>query len=93
MATPQFRTSTGRLTAYSFWCGYLERKSTGPEGLETEIWHEGAVYHVRQHDYRPKAKQFRVFWESFDTLAEARDYFNRQPGKLVTKRVLNENLN
>ena len=43
MPTPQFRTSTGRLTAYSFSCGYLERKSTdrdgyGENGVDTEIW-------------------------------------------------------
>ena len=55
MPTFQFRKSTGRLTAYSFACGYRERRSTdrdgyGNEGLDTEIYHDGAVYHVRQHD-------------------------------------------
>ena len=92
---PQFRTSTGRLTQYSFACGYIEQKSTDPNGygengLDTEIWMEHAHYHVRQHDRRPGATQFRVFWQSFDTIAEARNLFNRQPGKLTTKRVSND---
>jgi hypothetical protein len=88
MPTPQFRTSTGRLTAYSFGCGYRERKSTdkdgyGKNGLDTEIFHDGAIYHVRQHDRRPEATQFRAFWKSYRTLAEARNLFNRQRGKLT----------
>jgi hypothetical protein len=88
MITPQFRTSTGRLTAYSFTCGYRERRSTdrtgyGRNGLDTEIYHDGAVFHIRQHDRRPEASQFRVFWKSFRTLAEARNLFNRQQGKLT----------
>lgn len=88
MPAPQFLTSTGRLTSYSFSCGYLERKSTdragyGKNGLDTEIYHDGAVYHVRQHDRRPEATQFRVFWKSYRTLAAARNFFNRQRGKLT----------
>jgi hypothetical protein len=88
MPTIQFRTPTGRLTAYSFSCVYRERRSTdrdgyGKEGLDTEIYHDGAVYHVRQHDRRSEASQFRVFWKSFRTLAEARNLFNRQRGKLI----------
>jgi hypothetical protein len=88
MASPRFRTSTGRFTAYSFSCGYSERRSTdkdgyGKDGLDTEIHHAGAVYHVRQHDRRSEATQFRVFWKSYGTLAEARDLFNRQHGNLT----------
>ncbi len=88
MPAPHFRTSTGRLTAYSFTCGYLERRSTdrdgyGKEGLDTEIYHDGAVYHVRQHDRRTNPTQFRIFWKSYRTLAEARNLFNRQRGKLT----------
>jgi hypothetical protein len=88
MTTLEFRTITGRLTAYSFSCGYRERRSTdrdgyGEEGLDTEIYHDGAVYHVRQHDRRSEATHFRVFWKSFRTLAEARNLFNRQRGRLT----------
>jgi hypothetical protein len=88
MPTPQFRTSTVRFTAHSFSCVYRERRSTdkdgyGNNGLDTEICHDGASYHVRQHDRRPAATQFRVFWNSYRTLAEARNLFNRQQGKLT----------
>jgi hypothetical protein len=88
MPNPQFRTSKGRLTAYSFICGYRERRSTdrdgyGKDGLDTEIYHDGAIYHVRQHDRLSEATRFRVFWKSYRTLNEARNLFNRQQGKLT----------
>jgi hypothetical protein len=88
MATPRFHTSTGRLTAYSFTCGYRERRSTdrdgyGRDGVDTEIFHDGSVYHVRQHDRREEATQFRVFWQSYRTLSEARNMFNRQRGRIT----------
>ena len=88
MPALHFRTSTGRLTAYSFSCGYRERRSTdrngyGQNGLDTEIYHDGAVYHVRQHDRRPEATQLRIFWKSYRTVAEARNLFNRQCGTLT----------
>lgn len=87
---PQFKTKTGRLTAYSLACGYIEQKSTNPtkadfrsNDLYTELYHEGAVYHVRQFDRRPDAKTFRVFWESFPNIREARNLFNRQKGTRI----------
>ena len=84
---PKFKTAKSRLTAYSFACGYIEQKTTDStqfrEGdLYTELSHEG-VYHVKQFDRRPKAKHFRVLWESFETLSEARKCFDKQPGSLV----------
>lgn len=91
---PQFRTITGRLTGYSFACGYIEQKSTdrngyGKQGLDTEIWMEHSQYHVRQHDRQPGADKFRTFWVTFDTLAEARNIFGRAMGRLTTKRMSN----
>lgn len=86
----KFRTATGRLTAYSFGCGYIEQKTTDSikfrdSDLYTELYHEGACYHVRQFDRRPSAEEFRALWESFETLTEARKLFNQQPGKLVVR--------
>jgi hypothetical protein len=86
---PKFRTKNNRLNAYSFACGYIEQKSTNHDNfrngdLYTEMYHEGACYHVRQFDRRPGAKTFRVFWESFDTLTEARKLFDKQEGILVS---------
>lgn len=91
--SPQFRTKTGRLTEYSFLCGYIEQKSTNPSQLRTadlytELYHEGACYHVRQFDRRSGAEAFRTIWECFDTLNEARDFFGRQKGWVVTRSHL-----
>ena len=76
----KFRTTRNRLTAYSFACGYIETRVSG--SIETRFWHEGACYHVRQFDYS-KGYAVPVFWESFDTITEARKFFDRQPGNLV----------
>lgn len=86
---PKFHTTRGRLTAYSFVCGYIEEKSTNPAQLQeqdlyTQLYHEGAVFHVRQLDRRPNAKRFRTMWECFERLSDARKHFNKQPGKILT---------
>lgn len=87
----KFLTKRNRLTAYSFACGYIEQRSTDLNNLRngdlyTELYHDAPTFHVRQFDYRPNAKQFRVFWESFPTLTEARKFFDNQPGKLVKNK-------
>ena len=50
------------------------------------MWMEQKHYHVRQHDRSPDAIEFRTFWETFGTLAEARDCFGRAMGRLTTER-------
>lgn len=79
---PKFVTSRNRLTRYSFACGYKEIRSTD-DGLETEMYMEHGVLHVRQFDRRPGHKYGRVFWHSFNRLTEARRLFDRQDGTLV----------
>ena len=69
----KFRTKSGRLTPYALACGYIERKETKTRRLE--LWHEGACFHVKAHDF---AEHCRLFWESFQTLSEARRYFDTQ---------------
>lgn len=76
----KLNTKTGRLTAYGFACGYIETRTTRNH-LETEIWQECGRYHVRQYSF-DSLTWGGVFWECFDTLAEARNLFNRQPGRL-----------
>jgi hypothetical protein len=91
MTTPQFRTKTGRLTAYSFACGYIEQRSTNhaefrDNDLYTELYMEHSAYHVRQFDRRnPTRTPMMTLWEVFDTLSEARSLFNRQKGRLVKR--------
>lgn len=69
----KFRNSKGRLTHYAFACGYIERKET--ESVRLELWHEGACFHVKAHNF---AEHCRLFWESFHTLGEARRFFDKQ---------------
>lgn len=72
-------TKRGRVTAYGFGCGYVERKG---KLVQTELYMEHGTYHVRQFDRRPGATEFRVFWESFprSELANARARYNRESG-------------
>ena len=73
---PKFRTKAGRLTRYAIHCGYVEKKISGP--VETTLWHEGGpLYHVRQHNFETHT---RIFWESFETLTEARKLLDKQAG-------------
>lgn len=67
----RFETKRGRLTVYALACGYVERKEAGDVRLD--LWHEGACFHVRAHDF---AGRGRLFWESFPTLKEARRFFD-----------------
>lgn len=59
--SPKFHTAYGRLTAYSFACGYIERD--GPFTL----WREHGVYHVNGMDYTGSRH-----WFTYRTLQEAR---------------------
>ena len=69
----KFHNSTGTLTTYAFACGYIERKET--PALRLDLWHEGACYHVRAHNFNEGA---RLFWQSFDRLTDARAFYRRQ---------------
>lgn len=69
---PKFTNKDGSLTAYSFACGYIQRCwVTNPEleQIEIDLYKDGC-YHVRAYDLTNK---FRLVWNSFDTLTEARD--------------------
>lgn len=78
----KFRDGDGRLTEYALACGYTENKTTDDLcGLETQLFMRHDHYHVRQCDWRPEATIFRVFWEVFGSLSEARALFDEQPGE------------
>lgn len=66
----KFYDTKGRLTAYALACGYIERKHNG--SVQTTLWAEHGVYHVRAHDFEAHS---RVFWDSFERLGEARERF------------------
>jgi len=67
----QFKTKTGLLTPYALACGYIEQFEH--EGNQVTLWNEvGPCFHVRQHDFKDHV---RVFWDSFQTLGQARKRF------------------
>ena len=70
MREPKFKTARGRLTPYSFACGYIERKGTGDNRACLEQEH--GVYHVKGF------KNGVRFWETFDTLTQARKFYDRE---------------
>ena len=73
MKNIKFKDSRGRLTAYSFICGYVETKEKN--GIQTEIWRDGGCffYHIRRYDLINKK---RIFWKNAKTLKEARKIAN-----------------
>ena len=66
----QFQDATGRLTAYAFACGYVERKGSG--GNRSALLLQHGVYYV---------KGFRNglgFLKAFARLDAAQEYFDRE---------------
>jgi len=81
-ADPKFYTKSGRLTPYALACGYIEEKYYGP--IWIRLWFEGGiVYHVSAYDTEAKERRF---WESFDTLTEARRYYDHAEALCVAKK-------
>ena len=70
MTGDMFRRADSKLTAYALGCGYVE--TVWRAGIHTTLYHEGCVYHVRQHDHNGGG---RIFWDTFDTLAPARKQY------------------
>jgi hypothetical protein len=64
------------LTAYNLACGYIQR--TEYNGIRIDLWHEGACYHTRVHDFNTHK---RVVWNCHEKLSDAR----RDYKKLVKK--------
>lgn len=73
MKTPSLSTKSGKLTAYAFACGYIQRKSIAL--VDTTIWMECGIYHIRRTDFNNTPAK-RVFWETAKTLNGARKIFN-----------------
>ncbi len=72
-ARDKFVTSRGWLTHYALACGYREVVQDNPRAMALYLWHEGACFHVR---LSCDATHKRIFWDSFDSLPEARAAFN-----------------
>lgn len=73
---PKFYKANGDLTAYTFACGYIQYASI--DGTEKEKWNNGKeLFMYGNFQVKWYKNGTRVLWESFDTLAEARDTHNR----------------
>lgn len=74
--TPKFRTIKGNLTPYAFACGYIQWASI--DGKEISKWENGKELFLDGNYQVKKYKDGdRVLWESFETLTEARQVYNR----------------
>jgi hypothetical protein len=72
MQDPKFYNQNGTLTAYSFACGYVEKKES--ETHTKQLYMEHSHYHVRAG----KKNEYLNTWEVFnaDELTKARKFFN-----------------
>lgn len=79
----KFKTKNGCLTSYALACGYIETIEHKSISLELS-WNGGGFYDVKAYDFN---EHKRLFWESFETLAEARKFFSANARKFKTKRT------
>jgi hypothetical protein len=68
----RFQNANGDVSLYGFACGHIQRKEEN--NIRLDLWKEG-VWHVRAHEFDGRG---RLFWESFDTLTQARKFFAKQ---------------
>ena len=58
----KFRLSNGELSRYAFACGYIQTTTKGD--IRTELYTDGACYHVRQFNDNTHE---RIRWDSLDS--------------------------
>jgi len=73
MKEVKFYTLKGYLTDYALSCGYVEKLKDN--NITLELYKEHCVYHVRKHN---NITGERIFWKSFESLTEARDFFIKE---------------
>lgn len=76
MSTQKFLTKDKWLTYYALACGYIEISNDS----STRFYMEHNVFHVRAF----------CFWESFNSIVDARKCFKNKLKKSGLKRVINE---
>lgn len=70
---PKFYNTDGSLTVYSFACGYIKTHKTDQPGGLVSLYKDGC-WHVQARD----DNRSRYVWETFETLTEARKFFNKK---------------
>lgn len=81
----KFLTNDKWLSDYSLSCGYIETNAGYNDNAEfrLSLWKD-SIYHVRLHHN----DNGRIFWDSFDTLTEAREAFKRTLKNYNLKRAI-----
>lgn len=74
----KFKTKAGRLTPYSFMCGYIEQ--IDKNNKRVTLWHEHNTYHVRAHDF---SNNTRLVWDTYKTLTEARNGYSKAKKQFI----------
>lgn len=77
----RFRIKSGELSQYAFVCGYLQQIEL--DNTRLTLWHEGACYHVRAHEFEGRG---RLFWNSFESLTEARKCYRKAKRSITTTK-------
>ena len=78
----KFYTKKGWLTAYGLACGYIE--TVDSDRYTVELFVSGGI-HVRAYDHEEK---YRISWDCYDTISEARKAFSALCRELKVKRVI-----
>ena len=84
----KFYTKRGYLTNHALACGYLETNlnyNNNDFNKQVTMSLDG-VYHVKAYDHN---KHERITWECFDSLKDARKYFNKVCKQIGDKRRFN----
>lgn len=78
----------GKLTAYGFNCGYVEKRRTKNNEKEVQMFKEHGVYHVKVFNVSSTPGRAGCFgivdnelltleaWEIFDKMSDAKKFFN-----------------
>jgi hypothetical protein len=69
---PKFYNRDGSLTAYSFACGYVQKKEIAH--YDVTLYLEGC-WHIRTWDNEARK---RIGWESFNRLGQARKAYKQE---------------
>ena len=75
----KFRNKNGDLTHYALACGYVQEFEL--QKMSLKLFNDGGpVFHVRLHDH---GEGVRVFWQCFETLTGARNYWRQTKNNLL----------
>jgi len=72
----QFYNKKDQLTVYSLACGYIEEFEANDKTMSLSL---DGLFQVKGYDFK---NHIRLFWESFETLTEARKFYSKKKSVL-----------